>query len=49
MKSSRPGVREVQVLEDQHDRALLGDALEERPPGAEELVGRHAAARRRAG
>ena len=40
MKSSRPAVGEVQVLEDHDDRRRRGDALEERAPGAEELVRR---------
>ncbi len=31
-------VRPVQVLEDQHDRPLLGEALEEEPPGREEVL-----------
>jgi hypothetical protein len=35
-------VREVEVLEGQHDRGRGGQALEERPPGAEELVGARA-------
>ena len=37
-KSSRPGVGEVEVLEDQHDGRRGGEALEERAPRGEELV-----------
>ena len=32
------GVGPLQVLEEERDRALLGDALEEEAPGAEELL-----------
>ncbi len=28
----------MKILEDQHERALLGDSLEEAPPGGERLV-----------
>ncbi len=38
------GVRPVQVLEEQHGGPLLGEPLEEEPPGREQIlpVGRHA-------
>ena len=35
-------IGEVQVLEDEHDRPAGGEALEERAPRAEQLVGGHA-------
>ena len=41
MKSSEPRVGVVEVLEDHDDRAGLGEPLEEGPPGAEQLLGRH--------
>ncbi len=34
----QPGVGEVEVLEDEDDRSRGGEALEERPPGGEELL-----------
>jgi hypothetical protein len=37
-EGQQPGVGPLQVLEDHDDRGLLGDALEERPPGPEELI-----------
>ena len=38
MKSSRPVVGPLEVLEHEDDGRLLGDALEERPPRGEQLV-----------
>ena len=38
MKSSRPGVGPLEVLEEEDRRGPLGDALEEDPPGGEQDV-----------
>ena len=37
----RAGIGPVEVLEHEHDRALGGDPLEERPPRREQLLARH--------